>query len=43
MKECPVCHQKTLERAEMGGWSCTNEDCPDYQQVKNLDIDDADA
>jgi hypothetical protein len=32
----------TLERAAMGGWACTNEACPDYEEVKNLDADDED-
>jgi hypothetical protein len=24
----------------MGGWACTNEECDDYQTVKNFDLDD---
>jgi ribosomal protein L37AE/L43A len=45
VKQCPVCKQQTLERHRMGpeqgdGWACTNSKCPDYQVLKNLDLDD---
>lgn len=40
MKKCPTCHEIALDPARMGGWACTNNDCPDFEVVKNLGIDE---
>jgi hypothetical protein len=44
-RKCPTCGQELLRSRPMGpgqgdGTYCTNANCPDYNQRKNIPLDD---